>query len=562
MALVNPGTKTVSQYFHNESYYIPNHQREYSWGEEEIEDLWLDVKALMNAQDVQAHFFGQIVIHTEVVAQGITRKFIIDGQQRSLTAVIFTRAIYYVINEIVEDTDNKDANDLKQEISATFIGITRRQAYSIHAGETNNTYFEDNIIKSFPSEDHKERIKSNELIRKAFWYYVCKLREEVSGVDTIDEKVKILEKIYDAFAQNFIVMYVESTELAEAYVIFETLNARGKDLETSDLLKNYIFSRSNNISQAQARWKNMTNQLGKADATKFIRHFWNSRFSFTREKALYREISHNITTPTMCGDFLTDLERCSNLYHDINYPDDVSALENSDFIACLSALKTLKATTFYPVFLAMYQRDEFFDENDMAVVARMIEKYVFRNFTICGNTANSTEIFFASIAKAIYDGEYNATETIINDISTKIVEEELFKASFEEWSGNNSQKEVIRYIFRKIHYCIEPDSEINVNNMEVHVEHIMPQNITKWGDAYNDLLETHLWRLGNLCLLKGMFNTSVSNKPFAEKKMFMLVRKLNLIQGSHLIHYGTKIALRIDRKHCMSMQKRSGVSNG
>lgn len=518
MALVNPGTKNVLQYFQNQSYYIPSHQREYSWGEEELEDLWLDVKSLMNAPEGQSHFFGQIVIHTDVDSQGLQRKFIIDGQQRSLTSVIFARAIYYTISEVVGDTTNQDANNIMQEISSTFVGNTRRQTYSIHAGETNSTFFEDNIIKAFPSEDHKERVKSNELIRKAFWYYVTKLREEVANVDSIDEKVSKIANIYDAFAENFFVMYVESTELAEAYVIFETLNARGKDLETSDLLKNYIFSKSNNISQAQARWKNMSNQLGKADTTKYIRHYWNSRFSFTREKALYREISHNITTPTMCGNLLADLERSSNLYHDMNYPDDVSELENADLISCLSALKMLKATTFYPVLLAMHQQDEFFNENDMAVVAKIIEKYVFRNFTICGNTANSTETFFASIAKTIYDGEYNTTDSIVDAISAKIVDEELFKAAFEEWSGNNSQKEVIRYVFRKIHHYIEPESEINVNNMEVHVEHIMPQDITNWGDVYNDLLETHLWRLGNLCLLKGKFNISISNKPFAEKK--------------------------------------------
>ena len=36
-------------------------------------------------------------------------------------------------------------------------------------------------------------------------------------------------------------MYVETTDINEAYIIFETLNARGKDLTTSDLLKNHIF---------------------------------------------------------------------------------------------------------------------------------------------------------------------------------------------------------------------------------------------------------------------------------------------------------------------------------
>ena len=36
-------------------------------------------------------------------------------------------------------------------------------------------------------------------------------------------------------------MYIEATKLEEAFIIFETLNARGKDLETADLLKKFVF---------------------------------------------------------------------------------------------------------------------------------------------------------------------------------------------------------------------------------------------------------------------------------------------------------------------------------
>ena len=35
-----------------------------------------------------------------------------------------------------------------------------------------------------------------------------------------------------------------ASDLPEAYVIFETLNDRGADLTTADLLKNYLFSQS------------------------------------------------------------------------------------------------------------------------------------------------------------------------------------------------------------------------------------------------------------------------------------------------------------------------------
>ena len=492
------------------------------------------------------HFFGQVVIHTEK-ENNIEKKYIIDGQQRTLTSVILMRALNYVISELVESASDGDdtevAEQIISEINTTFIGSARKKRFVIHAGETNNTFFEDNILKAYPSKDKKEKSKSNELIRTGFWHFVDWIRNDINNKPDFESKIKNLEDIYDKFSEAFTILYVESTELSEAYVIFETLNARGKDLETSDLLKNYIFSKSNNITQAQQRWKKMTDDLGKADATKYIRHFWNSRKDFTRDKALYRTISHDANTKTECENLLKDLEGNASFYHDLNDPSDVVEISNANLIASLQALKLLKAASFFPVLLAMHQQTQYFTEDDYSKVAGSIEKYVFRNFTICGQTANSAEIFFAKIGKAIYDGDLIETDKIVKSISEKIVADEVFEASFKAWCGSNSSKDTIRYIFRKIHYQIDPDSELNVNNMEVHIEHILPQESTEWEaelsadkrEVFLDLKDKYLWNIGNLCLLKGKFNREISNKVFDEKKS--RYQDSNILPNSQIASY-------------------------
>ena len=114
------------------------------------------------------------------------------------------------------------------------------------------------------------------------------------------------------------------------------------------------------------------------------------------------------------------------------------------------------------------------------------------------------------------------TDKIVESISEKILGDEVFEASFKAWCGSNSSKDTIRYIFRKIHYQIDPDSELNVNNMEVHIEHILPQESTEWEselpadkrDDFLDMKDKYLWNIGNLCLLKGKFNREISNKVF------------------------------------------------
>ena len=54
--------------------------------------------------------------------------------------------------------------------------------------------------------------------------------------------------------------------LAEAYVIFETLNDRGADLTTADLLKNYLFSQSKDyLRHVEQKWTRVSSALDQPD---------------------------------------------------------------------------------------------------------------------------------------------------------------------------------------------------------------------------------------------------------------------------------------------------------
>lgn len=100
----------------------------------------------------------------------------------------------------------------------------------------------------------------------------------------------------------------------EAFIIFETLNARGKDLETSDLLKNHVLKSANNkIGIVKDQWAQMNENLGNIDPTKFIRHYWNSQYRFIREKDLYKSIRKRIDTPKRVELFIEDLVKLSEV---------------------------------------------------------------------------------------------------------------------------------------------------------------------------------------------------------------------------------------------------------
>lgn len=493
--------------FLNNKYYIPNYQREYSWENDELEDFWNDLKFTKDEED-DIHFFGQIVVHDDSDQK---KKFIIDGQQRATTSMIFLRAMQINYDELFEEFGQDEARYQSSDIESNYLG--RKQKRHLNLGDLDNDEFE-KILSNKPDIESKKRKKSHEHLRKAYIFFDTKIREDLKNAADCEDKLNILLSYSSTFLERFKVLYMEATKLEEAFVIFETLNARGKDLETADLLKNYILNHSGEIDTSLKKWNSMIGKLDKCDPTKYIRNFWNATQSFTREKALYRAINKSITVPRKTKELLNDLDELSLYYHDMVVPSE-SSLFDDDLKRIFLALKTLKASSFYPVVLAMKKQN--YNDNDLCDVLKKIECYVFRNFTICGKTANSAETYFAEIAKSIFDENLKDIDVICTEIKKGIVSDDEFKEAFKRWSGTKSSKETIRYILRNIHKHLGPSNELNFDNTEVHIEHIMSEDNSKW-NVDEDFHESYLWRLGNLCLLSGLYNQSISNKVFLEKR--------------------------------------------
>ena len=516
MALQNCAIETMNTFLNN-FYYIPNYQREYSWENTELEDFWDDLQATKDNVGGPEHFFGQIVVHND---EDSKRKYIIDGQQRTITSTIFMRTLQYFYTTIYKATDSERADYKKSDIASIHIGrylSSSNDKLHLHLGELDNEYFRTVVQLGAPENTTKVKKKSHERLRKAYVFFYERLKQQIEPLIDVDDQIDVLDEYYDAFTSRFSVLYMEATKLEEAFVIFETLNARGKELETADLLKNFIFSQSKDISLAQKQWNTMISTLDHADPTKYIRHYWNATQIFTREKDLYRSISKTVSSPRASKELLKNLASYAQCYHDITSPNDNISFSDTALVNSLKALKILKASSFYPVILAMAQDTATFTETCIRQVVQTIEVYVFRNFTICGKVANKSEVFFSGIAKEIYDGTLDTCDLIIDRIKTEMVSDTEFAESFSQWIGSKSTKEAIRYILRKIHAHLDSAHEINIDNTEVHIEHIMPEDNTHWKVAA-DIHEAYLWRLGNLTLLSGPANISISNKPFDIKK--------------------------------------------
>lgn len=77
-------------------YRVPQFQRDYSWQQDNWEDLWNDIE--LAAETKRPHYMGSVVLQSTNGKEYL----IIDGQQRFTTLTIITLAIINEIQKLVE----------------------------------------------------------------------------------------------------------------------------------------------------------------------------------------------------------------------------------------------------------------------------------------------------------------------------------------------------------------------------------------------------------------------------------------------------------------------------
>lgn len=523
MSIKNFSFRSVGSYIQENIYWIPDYQREYSWETEvQIEDFWRDLESLIE-ENREQHFLGQVVVHA---SSEDNKKYIIDGQQRTSTAIIFLSAVNSLFEHILKEYDYKTARNRCEDIRLKYIGRFSEEENELKLilGKIDREYFIKNIQSDIPKINTKEEFVSHNRIKNAFFFFEEKLKEKLKTRDGKEQKYDILNLYYSTFIEKFKVMYVETDDINEAFIIFETLNARGKELETADLLKNHVFRISGcKINFVKQSWEELIDLLDNIDPTKFIRHFWNSRSSFTREKDLYKKIRDSIVSPIKSEEFIKDLIKGAELYRELVNPKDENYFSNINLVESLSRLKDMNASSFYPIILAMNSLN--FSEDDMFEVAKKIEVLVFRNCVVAGRVANKYEVIFAKIALNIYDEDYTNKDEIIGRINKEIISDDEFEHAFSLFKSK--KKVIIRYILTEINNSLNKEIKIIDDNDKIHIEHIMPKSKGKWNIS-DDEHQEYLWRIGNLTLLGSEYNKKNSNKIFEEKKGIYLKSKIDI----------------------------------
>lgn len=88
---------------------IPRNQRKYVWDKTNWSDLLSDIKFIVDNPSNAEHFLGSIVLRSEDTLSGIEKFSIIDGQQRTITIILFLLALIRIFKE----------NDMEEDVEGT-----------------------------------------------------------------------------------------------------------------------------------------------------------------------------------------------------------------------------------------------------------------------------------------------------------------------------------------------------------------------------------------------------------------------------------------------------------
>lgn len=330
---------------------------------------------------------------------------------------------------------------------------------------------------------------------------------------------------------------IETYDISDALKIFETINQRGKGLDSMDLLKNMVFRQvdRSKFKELNMNWKSITRSLEKIDEKplRFLRYFIMANYDTSgerdgilREERIYKWLSNN---NAQCHyeeapfQFVQKMAQNVELYVKCRIPDDTTEgnihLKNIPLLAGKS----------YKQHLMLMLAASNMNSDALAKFKGILESVVY--YTVINRiTTNLTERTFALWCRdirnivTIEDLDCFVKCTMIPVVNDWKLDN---RSNFLRLSLNSMQQYRIKFILGKITAYVDAlrlgkttvDDLTSYTQTAIEIEHIMPQTCLDKGmyGMNDEAFSVYLDRLGNLTLLENSINKSIQNDGYASK---------------------------------------------
>lgn len=312
--------KPLDSLFKEKLFRIPDYQRGYAWGREQLDAFWED---LINLPDGRSHYTGVLTLKEIAVSEvhADAKEFwlvddhsyklyhIVDGQQRLTTFTLFLQAFIELLRSLPENEGRPDeAIYLTDTLSIA--DVESKFLFAVKpAGKAFRTYKFGYTVDNPSYEYMRYRILGEAgggTVFETFYtlnlsngkrYFKEQLRawHEAEGIEG-------LQNLYRTLTKRFLFNEYVIKDEFDVFVAFETMNNRGKTLSDLELLKNRLIYLTtlytdSELDPAERRdlrdlvndcWKEVYFQLGRnklkpLNDDDFLRAHWMMYFKFSRQ---------------------------------------------------------------------------------------------------------------------------------------------------------------------------------------------------------------------------------------------------------------------------------------
>ncbi len=532
---------------------IPSYQRGYAWQIRQLKDFWNDLEHVSKLGD-KFHYMHSLTLRESENELESSAFEIIDGQQRLATSLI-------LLGLLAKTIQNKDPKysliNLEPILSYKYYGLS--EAFRAITEEEKD-------LKAFKTSFYYAK---NLIDAYAFF------KEKIS-----DTPVGTLEKMFDALIKKMLFSVVELNDSRiDPFSSFETINNRGKDLSTLELFKNRLHFVAHKICDGK-KLEKLQNEINdtytriyydlshfKDDHLEgFLKHFvayyYGEKGDFKKRLLEMEFNAHKRYTDNTNFDdeyeridhLLFYLSYSSKVWHFLHTPDEKAiALIFDDnrklemeitpkmhgLLDKMRRLNALSDNAFLPLLLSLLTiqlvgrsaNEQPYTTKELEGLLEYLERFGFLIYGVAGkNTAKNEWIELAFEAFRAY--RYGEENTAIKKLPT--LEKSFFKGEhsglelLEEniYSKKNTEKwyqwgKALNYLLYEYELHHNPETTLNFDSSLESIEHILPQKPDQGYSAKEKSWAKNphiVHALGNLLLIPKNANSSLSNKPFEEKR--------------------------------------------
>lgn len=522
-------------------YRVPDYQRPYIWGTDQVTDLLDDVTQWMNFRPESEYFLGSIVLQ-EHQENDITEYDLLDGQQR-LTTCLMIQAVGRDL--ATDDLLKKSCREAIFQERNKYKNIPER-ARIIYDIREEVQVFVDKYIKADGGTNDEEALRaefdSPALSVQNMANALIEIRNFFKGEDA-----PTVEDFFQFFGNKVLLVYVSSPDLDDAFRMFTVLNDRGMKLRGSDILKtlNLRALREDKVGDGVVRkwaqkWEEWEGEMGDG----FDVFLSQIRAVLVKDKArlsLLQEFDENIYAPHSFDrttkkytktepllkrglDTFNFVDRYYSHYQKILSGNNYHLNNSWQFDNLITLLQDASLADFWlPPLLRYY--DVFGEKRIIDFLKKLEGKFcgdwvTYQTPTDRIKAMNNITVAIDKVNQqtgASVDEKINQLLGIdIFDFNTKVLREVLETRDIYS-------RRFARYLLFKVDALYaSADTRLQVP-VNMSVEHVLPQNPksdSQWCKDFNDE-ERETWtnRIGNLVLISRRKNSSQGRSDFIEKKV-------------------------------------------